>query len=90
MIHLRRFERGLFHDVTLISQSRKNRRRLRSARRRHATLTRARHHSFMRRFELVKREKLTRFFSYVPVLMKCMQSSKGEAVQWVISLLEIL
>ena len=31
MIHLRRFERGLFHDVILISQSQKNRRRLRSA-----------------------------------------------------------
>ena len=53
-------------------------------------LTRARHLSLMRRFERVKREKLTRFFLYAPVLMKCMQSSKGEAVQWVISVLEIL
>ena len=37
----------------------------------------------------LKKKKLTRFFSYVPVLMKFNQSSKGEAVQWVISVLEI-
>ena len=53
-------------------------------------MTRAHHLSFMRRFERVKREKLTRFFLYVPALMKCMQSSKGDAVQLVISVLETL
>ena len=53
-------------------------------------MTRARHLSFMHRIELVKSEKLTRVFYDVPVLMKYAQSSKGEAVRWEISVLEIL
>ena len=41
-------------------------------------------------FDLVKKEKLTRFFLQVPVLIKFKQYSKGETIQWAFSVLEIL
>ena len=52
--------------------------------------TSASHASFTHQFKLNQSKILTRLFLYVPVLMKFKQSSKGEAVQCVISVLEML